>query len=137
MRQQVQVSALVKASAEKVWGRWTQPAHITQWNQASEDWHSPRAESDLRVGGQFTVRMESRDGAQGFDFRGTYTAVEAPRHLAYTMDDGRKVTVEFSPEDGGTRVTETFEAEDENPAEMQRAGWQAILDSFAAYAERA
>jgi Uncharacterized conserved protein len=132
----VTVAATVNAPIEKVWETYTQPAHITQWNAASEDWHSPKAENDLRVGGNFSYRMEAKDGSFGFDFGGTYDEVEQHKKIAYTMGDGRKVSVQFTPNGSSTEVSTVFDAEDENPIEMQRDGWQAILNNFKNYTER-
>jgi uncharacterized protein YndB with AHSA1/START domain len=132
----ITVSTNVKAPREKVWELWTRPEHITQWYFASDDWHAPRAENDLHIGGRFTTRMEAKDKSAGFDFGGTYTEVLPHERLGYTLDDGRKVTVTFKDKDGGTEVTEAFETEDENPIEMQRGGWQSILDNFRKYVER-
>lgn len=133
----ITVQAVVKAGLEKVWSAWNDPEDIRQWNAASEDWHTPSSSVDLRAGGRFTCRMEAKDGSEGFDFEGTYTRV-APRELIeYRMSDGREVRVEFKPQPGGVLVTETFDAEAENPAELQRQGWQAILDRFARHVETA
>ena len=131
----VTVSAEVVKPLEHVWTCYTEPQHITQWNAASDDWHCPRAENDLRVGGHFSSRMEARDGSFGFDFGGTYTEVKPNELIAYTMDDGRTCEVRFAKDGGGTQVTVSFDAETENPVEMQRGGWQAILDRFKAYTE--
>lgn len=131
----VTIEAAVNAGAEKVWRLWTLPEHITQWNHASPDWHSPKAENDLRPGGRFNYRMEARDGSMGFDFWGIYDAVEPGRLIEYTMGDGRKAQVVFAGDDNHTQITEIFEAETENPVELQKAGWQAILDNFKQYAE--
>lgn len=131
----ITVEATINAPVEKVWKLWTSPEHITKWNSASDDWHSPSAENDLRVGGRFTSRMEAKDGSMGFDFGGVYDEVKTNELIKYTMDDERKVSVSFSKEDGKTKVVETFEAEGTNPAEMQRDGWQAILNNFKKYAE--
>jgi uncharacterized protein YndB with AHSA1/START domain len=131
----VTIETDVKAPLDKVWTYWTEPEHITQWNSASEDWHTPRATNDLKVGGRFTARMEAKDGSMGFDFAGTYTRVEPMKHIAYTMDDGRNVTVEFTEEGERVRVQETFDPESENPIDMQRDGWQAILDNFKKHVE--
>lgn len=147
----ITVECLVEAPLHRVWEAWTTPAEIVAWNAASDDWHTTSAAVDLRVGGRFTSRMEAKDGSVGFDFGGTYTAVDAPNHLAYVMDDGRTCTVTFTEIGDAAgdeasnqasqahdraraprvRVTETFGAEEENPADMQRQGWQAILDRFA------
>lgn len=132
----ITVETTVPVSPAQAWAYWTEPAHITKWNQASEDWHTPRAENDLRVGGKFSSRMESKDGKYGFDFGGVYDEVEPHRVLNSTLGDGRKVFVTFEPADSGTRIVETFEAEGENTVELQRQGWQAIMDSFRRYVEK-
>ena len=132
-RVRITVETTVPVSPELAWEYWTEPRHITQWNQASEDWHTPRAENDLRVGGAFTSRMESKDGKFGFDFGGFYDVVEPFHVLNSTLGDGRTVHVSFEPVPAGTRIVETFEAEGENSVELQRTGWQAILDSYRRY----
>lgn len=109
------------------------PEHIQKWNNASADWHTPHATNDLTVGGRFTSRMESKDGAVGFDFTGVYTAIDQYEKIEYVLDDGRKVKVEFLKEADQYRIVETFDPENINPIEMQKAGWQAILDNFKAY----
>lgn len=131
----ITVEADVRAPVQTVWDCWTQPEHITQWNHASDDWHSPHATVDLREGGNMVARMEAKDGSAGFDFGTTFTKVVPHAQLDSVMDDGRTISVLFSEKDGVTRVTETFMAEGSNPVEMQRAGWQSILDNFARYAE--
>ena len=131
----ITVKNTVNAPVEKVWKFWTTPEAITKWNNASDDWHTPHAENDLRVGGKFVSRMEAKDGSMGFDFGGVYDEVVINKTIAYTMDDGRKAAVSFSAEGSGTNVVETFEAENINSIEIQRGGWQAILDSFKKYAE--
>jgi len=130
------VKTLVNLPIEKVWTFWTEPQHITQWNAASDDWHTPRAENDLTVGGRFVSRMEAKDGSFGFDFGGTYTKIEMLRLIEYTIDDNRKVSVKFVQQGSTTQITEDLEAENQNPVEMQQAGWQAIIDNFKKYAER-
>ncbi len=129
------VENFVRQSVEKVWEYWTNPHHITKWNNASDDWHTPRAKNDLRTGGNFSSRMEAKDGSMGFEFAGVYGEVRNHEYIEYTMEDGRKVTIRFTLENGGTRVTESFEAEDSNSLELQQGGWQAILDNFKKYAE--
>jgi len=129
------VEATVNAPVEKAWEFYTQPSHITNWNFASPDWHSPSAENDLRVGGKFNFRMEAKDGSFGFDFWGHYDEVKENEVLEYTMGDGRKAVVSFVPENGNTRVVTTFEAEQTHSIEMQQGGWQAILDNYKAYVE--
>ena len=133
----VTIEAVVNAPAEKVWELWNNPKHVIQWNTPSPDWHTPSAESDLRVGGTFSYRMEAKDGSFGFDFAGTYDDVTPNKCLAYTIGDGRAVEVLFDAEGNSTKITSTFEAENQNPVEMQRGGWQAILDNFKKYAESA
>ena len=132
----ITVETTVNAPVEKVWNIWSAPEHITRWNSPSEDWHTPRAENDLRPGGKFLARMEAKDGSFGFDFGGVYDTVKEHELIEYTIGDGRKVSVKFEGKGNETRVTETFEAESINPIEMQRGGWQAILDSFKKHTER-
>jgi len=129
------VTSSVNAPVERVWEYWTNPQHIMKWNSASEDWHTPRAENDLRAGGRFSSRMEARDGSMGFDFEGVYDEVEPHSLISYTMGDGRKVRVTFSENNGFTEIRESFDPESTNPTEMQRMGWQAILDNFKKYSE--
>ncbi|MFB5759998.1 SRPBCC family protein [Paenibacillus medicaginis] len=131
----ITVETTVHAPMEKVWSYWTEPQHITKWSFAAEDWHAPKAENDLRAGGAFLTRMEAKDGSFGFDFSGVYDEVRPHECIAYTLGDGRKVAITFSGQGSDTRVTEVFEAESENPIEMQQAGWQAFLDNFKKYCE--
>ncbi|RYF80208.1 MAG: hypothetical protein EON98_13720, partial [Chitinophagaceae bacterium] len=131
----ITISTVVNTSIEKAWTFWTKPEHIVHWNNASPDWHSPRAENDLREGGRFTYRMEARDGSMGFDFGGEYTKVAYPTEIAYRIGDGRQVHVWFRQVGEVTHITESFEAEETHSEEMQRTGWQAILDNFKRYAE--
>jgi uncharacterized protein YndB with AHSA1/START domain len=132
---QVTVQAVVKAPIEQVWSYWTEPQHITKWNQASEDWHAPRAENDLRTGGKFLTRMEAKDGSMGFDFYGVYDEVKQHELISYTLGDERKVEITFVDLGGETKVVETFDAESTHPIEFQQAGWQAIMDNFKQYTE--
>jgi uncharacterized protein YndB with AHSA1/START domain len=132
----ITVETLVKATLDSVWDAWNNPDDINQWNAASDDWHTTRSAVDLREGGKFSARMEARDGSAGFDFEGTYTRVVPQRLIEYRMEDGREVRVEFSETDEGVQVRETFDAETENAPEVQRGGWQAILDNFARHVER-
>jgi uncharacterized protein YndB with AHSA1/START domain len=130
----ITVETLVRAPIARVWQAWTTPADITQWNAASDDWHTPRASVDLREGGTFSSRMEARDGSMGFDFAGTYTRVDAP-HLIEAAFGDRTLRVEFVPGAEGVTVRETFDAESTHPVEQQRQGWQAILERFARHVE--
>ncbi len=120
---------------EKVWNYFTQPDHITQWCFASDDWHAPKAENELKTGGTFTTTMAAKDGSMSFDFGGTYKEVVPMKRYTYTMGDGRKVTVKFDMLDGNVILTENFEPERQNSLEMQRGGWQAILDNFKKHLE--
>lgn len=131
----ITIETTVDASLEKVWNYWIAPEHIVNWNAASPDWHTPRATNDVRVGGELFCRMEAKDGSFGFDLKGTYTAVEALKQLDYALEDERKVTVAFSDMEGKTLVVQHFEAENQNPIELQQAGWQAILTNFKYYTE--
>lgn len=137
MTRKIKIEALIHAGTERVWELWTSPEHIIKWNFASEDWQCPKATNDLRVGGQYTARMEAKDGSFGFDFEAIYDEVVKHKTLSYTMPDGREVTTEFENLGETTRVTTVFDAEKENPEEMQKNGWQAILNNFKKYAESA
>ena len=131
----ITVETIVQAPLEKIWRFWTQPEHIVHWNNASGDWHTPRAENDLRPGGSFSYRMEAKDGSFGFDFGGVYSQVVEYQRIVYTIEDGRKVQVHFTEAGNGIRIVENFEAESLNPVEVQQGGWQAILDNFKKYVE--
>jgi uncharacterized protein YndB with AHSA1/START domain len=131
----ITVKAVVNVPVEKVWQYWTEPTHITQWNNASDDWHTPYAENDLRKDGKFKSTMAAKDKSMSFDFEGVYTNVEKHKRIEYTMSDGRKVEVGFTADDNRTIVTESFDPESMNSPEMQRDGWQAILNNFKKYAE--
>ena len=131
----ITVENMVNGPVEKVWEYWTKPEHISRWNYASDDWHTPWVKADFREGGKFTARMEAKDGSMGFDFGGVYDILRPNQYIEYTIGDGRKVTVTFAPFNNSTKVTETFEAEDMNSIDLQRAGWQAILDNFRKYTE--
>ena len=131
----ITVETTVNAPVEKVWKSWNEPQHIKNWCAASDDWHAPKAENDLRTGGTFSTRMEAKDGSFGFDFGGVYDNVKKNELIEYTMGDGRKVQVSFSPAGDQTKIVETFDAESTNSVEMQRGGWQAILDNFKKYTE--
>ena len=132
----ITVETTVNAPVEKVWKSWNEPRHITKWCAAAEDWHAPYAENDLRKDGKFKTTMAAKDGSFSFDFEGVYTKVEPNKTIEYTMSDGRTVQVYFSSNGNSTKIKETFEAETENPVEMQRQGWQAILDNFRNYTEK-
>lgn len=131
----ITVAATVNAPIEKVWQFWTTPKHITQWNNASNDWHTPKATNDLRKDGTFNYRMEAKDDSFGFDFEGRYTDVKTNEFIEYIISDGRKVEILFEALDDETHITETFEAEEVHPVELQQDGWQAILNNFKRYTE--
>lgn len=135
MSTKITVAAIVSAGTEKAWDYYTNPKHITKWNFASDDWQCPSATNDMRVGGKYTARMEAKDGSFGFDFEAVYDEIINGEKLAYTMPDGRHVNVTFNKLDNKTEVIVIFDAETENSVEMQRNGWQAILDNFRKYTE--
>lgn len=129
------VDTIVNAPVETVWRLWTTPENIVKWNYASDDWHSPHAENDLREGGRFNYRMEARDGSMGFDFWGVYQKVIVNKYIEYITGDDRKVKIDFIADGHHTKIAESFEPENTNPVELQRGGWQAILDNFKKYGE--
>jgi len=129
------VETIVDAPVAKVWELWNKPEHITKWAFATDDWHTPRAENDIRTGGKFSSRMEAKDGSMGFDFGGTYDEVRNNEYIAYTLGDGRRVDVTFTAHGNATKIVENFEPESQNPLEMQQGGWQAIMNNFKKYAE--
>jgi len=131
----ITVSVNVESPVNKVWKYWTSPEHIMQWNNASDDWHTPHAENDLRAGGKFSWRMEAKDGSMGFDFSGVFDEINELQLIRYTLDDNRKVTISFVGSGNSTKIVETFEAETENSIELQQYGWQCILDNFKKHAE--
>ena len=131
----ITVEAVVKAPIAKVWKYWSGSEHITKWCYAIDEWHAPHAENDLRTGGKFKTTMAAKDGSMSFDFEGVYTNVEQNKLIEYNLGDSRKVKIEFAEQNGETTVTETFDPESTNPLEMQRGGWQSILDNFKKYTE--
>lgn len=135
MKKEIIISTDIKQSVQKIWNYWTEPDHIIKWNFASDDWCCPLAQNDLVVGGKYNARMEAKDGSFGFDFEAVYDEIIEHEKIAYTLADGRKVTTTFKKLNGTTKVSTTFEAESENPIEMQRDGWQSILNNFKKYVE--
>jgi uncharacterized protein YndB with AHSA1/START domain len=129
------IDTTVKAPIEKTWSNFTDPKDITRWCNASDDWHAPYAENDLKVNGKFKTTMAAKDGSAKFDFEGVYTKVEKHKEIDYTMGDGRKVKIVFSKHSTGTKVIESFEPESENSLELQKDGWQSILNNFKKYTE--
>lgn len=135
MSNRISVSGLIKTSAIKAFDAFTSPDSITQWNQASPDWHCPFANVDLRIGGQYLARMEAKDGSFGFDFEGKIEELDEPKLIAIRLGDGRLARTTFDEVAEGVKVTTSFDPENSNPVEMQREGWQAILDSFVRHVE--
>ena len=131
----ITVEVIVQADIDAVWAAWVTPEDIERWNAASDDWHTPHAEVDLREGGEFLSRMEARDGSYGFGFRGVYEKIVPLQLIEYNMEDGRHVRIEFEATAEGVRITETFDPEETNPIAMQKKGWQSILNNFAKYTE--
>ena len=132
----ITIQAIINAPIDNVWKFWTDPNHVTNWNYASDDWHTTEGENDLRPGGKFRFRMEAKDGSSGFDFIGEYDKIVYHKQIVYTIADGRKVRITFLSEGNDTTVKETFEAEQIHSIEMQKEGWQSILNNFKKYAER-
>lgn len=135
MNNKITVTATLNADAKKAWEYYTNPVHITKWNFADPSWHCPSASNDMRVGGKYSARMEAKDGSFGFEFEATYDEVVNGERFSYTMPDGRQATVVFKKKDDQTEVDVSFDPESENPADLQKAGWQAILNSFKNYTE--
>jgi len=131
----ITIETNVKAPIEKVWDTWNNPKQVVNWNHASEDWFSPQATNDFKVGGKFVYRMEAKDGSFGFDFSGTYVDIQDNKLVVTRLDDDRLVSTEFIPENDSIKIVETFEAEGENSVELQREGWLAILTNFKNYTE--
>ncbi len=131
----ITIQTTVNAPIEKIWEYWSKPEHITKWATPSDEWHTPRAENDLRTGGSFLSRMEAKDGSMGFDFGGKYDDVRKNEYIEYTIGDGRNVKTSFTTKGNSTEIVQSFEAEEIHPIEMQKAGWQAILDNFKKYTE--
>lgn len=132
----ITIEITVDSNKQRAWEIWTTPKHIVQWNFATEGWHCPEAINELRVGGQFSYRMESKDGSQGFDFNGKYLEVQEPTLIHYALEDGREVLIQFVESERQVLISQTFEAEDQNAAEIQRAGWLQIMKNFKEYLER-
>lgn len=132
---QITIQTTINAPIEKVWEYWNNPEHIPGWAFASDDWEAPYAENDLRTGGKFKTVMAAKDKSASFDFTGVYTVVKEHERIEYDMEDGRHVSIEFTEVPEGVKVKETFDPENENSEEMQRSGWQAILDNFKKHVE--
>lgn len=131
----ITIQAIVNAPIVRVWEYWTSPEHIPYWAFASDDWEAADPINNLEVGGTFKTTMQAKDGSEGFDFAGTYTAIEQPELIEYTLDDGRNVSVEFTPVPDGVQILQTFDPETENSPELQKQGWMAILNNFKKHVE--
>ena len=134
MSDKITVTTIINADLKRVWDCYTNPVHITKWNFADSSWHCPRAENDLKVGGKYKARMEAKDGSLGFDFEAVYSEIIEGKEFTYEFG-GRTANVRFDSLGDQTEVTVTFDPENENPAEMQKVGWQSILDNFKKYVE--
>ncbi len=134
-KKKITVEVDIKAPIEKVWHFWVEPVHIVNWNNASDDWHTPSAENDLRTDGKFNFRMEAKDGSSGFDFEGVYQEIKSTESIIYKLADERQVEITFSEKGENTHVREIFDPEDTFSLEMQQSGWQSILDNFKKYVE--
>lgn len=136
MNKKVEIEVSVDANIDWIWECWNDPKHIVHWSFADESWHAPTASVDLREKGLFSTRMEAKDGSDGFDFSGEYQSIEENKQIIYKLEDGRRVWVNFVKNDDNTvTVKETFELEDESSAELQKHGWQMILENFKKYVE--
>lgn len=136
MKTLIKSETFINAPIERVWDLWTNPKHIAKWNNMSDKWHTPKAENDLRVGGRLFLRMEMKDGSDGFDYLCTYDDVVVNQKISHTTSDDRKTKVIFSITEGGVILTETFEPESKTPLDFQKAFCQSILDNFKAYVEK-
>lgn len=135
MSSKIKVEATVKGDLSKVWDSWTNPEHIVNWNFAGDDWHCPKATNDARTGGKFSSTMAAKDGSMGFDFEGVYDEVIDHQKIAYSLEDGREVSIHFEALGDSVKVTEIFDPENQNPVEMQQQGWQMIMNNFKKYTE--
>lgn len=133
--QKIEIQTLINKGNKQVWEAYTMPEHIVHWNFATSEWHCPKAQNDLRVGGEYFARMEAKDGSFGFDFKAIYTEITPEKSFTYRLEDNREVSVAFLKEGENTKIIIVFDAETVNPIEMQRAGWQAILNHFKLYTE--
>jgi uncharacterized protein YndB with AHSA1/START domain len=132
--EKITVEATIEADKNKVWDYYTNPKHIVNWNFADPSWHCPKAENDMRIGGRYCARMEAKDGSFGFDFEAVYTDIIDGQEFSYEFG-GRNATVKFNDLGDQTEVVVTFDPENANPVEMQKDGWEAILNNFKNYVE--
>lgn len=135
MENSIKVEVIVDAAVEEAWNHYLNPESVKGWNFASDDWCCPVAENEVKEGGRFVYRMEAKDGSFGFDFSGTFVTIQTNMALEILLDDNRKVRLSFEAKGTKTRVTEVFEAENQNPVELQQQGWQAILNNYKRFVE--
>lgn len=133
--EKITINALVSAEINKAWNYYTMPEHITKWNFASDDWCCPSVLNDMTIGGKYVARMEAKDGSFGFDFEAIYNEINKLKNFKYTSPDGRLIEIDFEANDNQTKLTITFDTDGENPIELQRNGWQAILNNYKNYTE--
>ncbi|WP_327983977.1 SRPBCC domain-containing protein [Bergeyella porcorum] len=131
----ITIKTQVKGDVQQVWNAYTNPQHIINWNFATPEWHCPATANDLRIGGEYFTRMEAKDGSFGFDFKAIYKELTPEQSFVYVLEDGREVSVSFIPQVDTTEIVIVFDPENQNPIEIQQAGWKAILDNFKRYAE--
>ena len=131
----ITVESIIEAPIDMVWDFWTKPEHVMHWNFASNDWHCPKANSDFNVGGEFHYIMAAKDGSVEFDFCGTFTKIIDKTFIEIFLEDGRELNIQFESEGSSTKIIETFEPEEVNSIELQKQGWQAILNNFKLYVE--
>ena len=134
MENKIKVQAQIKSDLDKVWDYYNNPTHIVNWNYADPSWHCPSAENDMKIGGIYKARMEAKDGSFGFDFEAVYTAVNPKQNFSYEFG-GRHATVVFEKIGNETQITIVFDPETENSLELQKQGWQSILNNFKKYTE--
>lgn len=134
-KKKIHIESIINAPVFDVWEAYNNPKDIVNWNHASDDWHCPSSENDLRLGGKFKNKMAAKDGSFKFDFEGTYTEVTPNNSISYVLGDNRETNILFQDENGKTKVIIDFDAEETNPEDMQRDGWQAILNNFKFYVE--
>ncbi|WP_055446330.1 SRPBCC domain-containing protein [Lacinutrix mariniflava] len=135
MKTIITVETIITSNIDIVWNTFISPKHIKKWHTASPEWHTTKAENNLIKGGGFSSRMEAKDGSFAFDFGGVYDKIITNQLISYTLDDGRSVSITFTKKDNTVLITEAFEPENQNPVNMQKQGWQAILDNFKKYVE--
>ena len=137
MKNRITIETTINKPVVPVWNSWTDPKHVINWNFATDEWHCPKATSDFNEGGHFSYTMASKDGKMAFDLEGVFDMIQPMKRIEYTLSDGRKVSIIFEKiSEQQTRVEQSFEPESINDPEMQRLGWQAILNNFKKFTEK-